>query len=447
MRNSTRTGLLITLACAVVAGILLYVTAPPSTLVDAPMYPQDPDSTLELESVKNPPLSPFYDESGWKPGPPGELVRAEAVDGAPKGVNMYRIAYQSTDLAGNPIPVSALYAVPDKEPPAGGFPLVGFAHGTTGVGRTCGISHTPLEPKTTGYSAWVPHIRPLVEQGWAVVATDYSGMGMPGPSSYLVGPLEARGILDSMRAVLPASPQTGSVPINSSQLGIYGKSQGGEAALSALQLAPDYAPDLDIAGGVLLAPGLTPPIQGVLDAVASNPTSTSQNMFVLLIAQSFAENYPDLVNLDEILTPAGQDRVKLLATDCGSTLGDKVSDVPLSQLIKAPLAPGLVTALGQAMPGTERLTMPIVVVQGLKDKTILPQFTHAEVMSQCALGTTVYYVRYPEDDHPSINYQSRLHDPSVIDWMQGRWAGEPPPSNCANQLLGTATTATGVNGS
>lgn len=55
-------------------------------------------------------------------------------------------------------------------------------------------------------------------------------------------------------------------------------------------MAPTYAQELDIAGGVSLAPGLTPALQGVLNAVAGNPTSTAQNMFVLLIAKSYAEN-------------------------------------------------------------------------------------------------------------------------------------------------------------
>lgn len=442
----TRPAMIIgSLAAAVVTGGFLYATAPPTNLVDAPAYPESQELVAATTGELTPTLTSFYDDAGWAPGPPGELVRGQEITDAPKGIKMYRIIYQSTDLQGNAIPVSGLYAAPDKEPPPGGFPLVGFAHGTTGVGRVCGISQDPLQPRSQGYgSAWVPHMKPMVEQGWAVVASDYSGMGAPGPASYLVGPLEGRGVLDSIRAVTTPSPQIGSVPINTSQLGIYGKSQGGEAALSAMQLKPTYAPELDIAGGVVLAPGLTPAIQGVLDAVASNPTSTSQNMFVLLIAKSYAQNFPDLVNLDDILTPAGKERVKLLDTMCGSKLAEAVSDVPLSQLINQPLAPGLVTALGRGMPGTERLQMPIVVVQGLEDKTILPQFTNAEVMAQCALGTTVFYVRYPYDTHPTINYQARLHQPSVIDWMQNRWAGQPAPSNCANQLLGTVGTATGV---
>jgi hypothetical protein len=57
----------------------------------------------------------------------------------------------------------------------------------------------------------------------------------------------------------------------------------------------------------------------------------------------------------------------------------------------------------------------------------------------------MYYVRYPDDDHSTLNYQARLAQPSVIDWMEARWAGEPAPNNCANELLGTASTASGVN--
>lgn len=429
---------------ALVGGVLLFATATPSSLVDAPAYQIDPALTAEVSAGITPELSDFYEVGTWQPGTPGTLERAEPIDGAPAGMQLYRILYQSTDLQGNAIPVTGLFAAPAGDPPPGGFPLIGFGHGTTGVGQACGMSQTPVTPNTPAYSNFVPHIQPLVEQGWAVAASDYSGMGAPGPSSYLVGPLEGRGILDSMRAVLNPSDLIGSVPINQSKLGVYGKSQGGEAVLSAMEIAPTYAPDLDIAGGVSLAPGLTPGLQGVLNAVASNPTSTSQNMFVLLIAKSFADNYPEDTNLDEILSAKGQEKMAILDQYCGGELAEQVIDVPLSELLNTPVASGLVTALGKAMPGSVPLEMPVVIAQGLEDTTILPQFTHAQVMSRCALGDTVYYVRFPFDDHPSLNFQARLAKTSVIDWMNARWNGEPAPDNCANQLLGTPGLALGV---
>lgn len=433
------------IAAAILGGGLLFITAPATSLVDAPKYEVPQQVTDSIDTPITPDIPAFYDVDRWQPGPPGTLVKAEPIETQPDDAHLYRIMYQSTDLLGDAIPVTGLYAVPDGPPPPGGFPLIGFAHGTTGVGRACGISQTPMTPNTPGYSAWIPHIEPLVRQGWAVVASDYSGLGAPGPASYLVGPLEGRGVLDSMRAVLTPNPQIGSVPIDATKLGIYGKSQGGEAALSAMELAPAYAPELDIAGGVSLAPGFTPALQGVLNAVASNPTSTSQNMFVLLIAKSYAENYPEIADLDEILTDEGRQRMALLEKYCGTDLADRVVDLPLSKLLNSPVSSGLVTALGKAMPGSVPLEMPVVIVQGLKDKTILPQFTHAQVMSRCALGDTVWYVRYPDDDHSSINYQARQTQPSVIDWMQARWAGEPAPDNCVNQLLGTTNSAPGVN--
>lgn len=168
-------------------------------------------------------------------------------------------------------------------------------------------------------------------------------------------------------------------------------------------------------------------------------------MFVLLIAKSFAENYPQYTNIDAILSDEGKQRLTLLEQYCGTDLADRVVDIPLSQMLNSPVDSGLVTALDEAMPGSTALQMPAMIVQGLKDKTILPQFTHAQVMSRCALGDVVWYVRYPEDDHPSINFQARETQPSVIDWMQARWAGEPAPDNCANQLLGTASTTQAVN--
>lgn len=442
----SRTGrFFIALGVALVGGLLLFLTAPASSLVNAPVSPEGSTVGETIDSKITPALTSFYDVGNWKAAAPGTLMKAEPVAGAPAGIKLYRIMYQSTDLQGNAIPVTGLYAAPAGAAPAGGYPLVSFAHGTTGIARMCGMSQTPLQADTPANSNWVPHIEPLVKQGWAVVASDYSGMGAPGPSSYLVGPLEGRGVLDALRAVKNPSPTIGSVPINQSNLGVYGKSQGGEAATSALQLAPTYAPELRIDGGVILAPGFTPAIPGILNAVAKNPTSTSQNMFVMLIAKSYAENYPEIVSLDQILSPLGMQKAKDLETKCGSDLANQVSDVPLSKLINYPIAPGLIKALGKGMPGTEKLDVPLMVVQGLKDKTILPQFTHAQVMSQCALGTTVFYVRYPYDDHPSLNYQARLHNPSVIDWMNDRWAGSPAPSNCANQLLGTVDTTTKVN--
>lgn len=421
---------------AVVAGALLFATAPAPYLVNVPRITKSISEDPATVTTITPTLSPFYDVQDWQPASPGTLVRAEPIAGAPAGTQMYRILYHSQDLAGRDIPVTGLFVAPTTPAPAGGYPLIGYAHGTTGIGRACGMSQAPLQPNTPSYSHWVQQIEPMVAQGWAVVATDFAGMGAPGPASYIVGPLEARNVLDSMRAVIKANPATGDVAINADKLGVYGKSQGGEATLSTLEQAPSYAPDLVLDGGMALALGLVSPIPGALDAVASNPTSTSQNLFVMLIAQSYADNYPDLVKLDQVLTPEGEARLPLLQQYCGAQLTSKLTDVPLGDLLKLPVDSGLVAALDLGMPGRTPLGSPVVITQGLKDKTILPQFTHAQVQDRCLLNDTVLYHTYPEDDHPSIPYQSRASEPYIFEWMNDRFAGLPAPTNCPNQLIG-----------
>ncbi len=446
MGLTRRTAVAAGVVASVLGGGLLFATAPPSNLRDVPAYALDAEAEEPIRNVNIiPELTEFYDVAGVPPGPPGQFVRAEEIEGAPDGIRLFRIMYQSTDLKDNPLPVTAMFAVPDTEPPPGGFPLVGFAHGTLGVGQVCGPSHSPLLPYSPGYTGWPTHVEPLVKEGWAVVASDYSGMGAPGPSSYLIGPLEGRGILDSMRAVLESRPETGNVPIDQDKLALYGKSQGGEAVLAALEIREDYAPDLDaIAGGVALAPGYAVPIRAALDYVAENPTSAAQTMFTLLIVKSIADNYPDLITLDEALTDEGMRRLELLDTHCSSQLTEALSDVELSDLLELPLAEGVVTGLTEASLGREPLGRPVMIVQGLEDVTILPQFTHAQALLRCAQGDTVYYVRFSEDNHPTLNYQARLTDPTALDWIRDRWAGEPAPSNCPNQLLGTFSTAAGV---
>jgi hypothetical protein len=428
-----RRGALAALAGALLAGLAVFLTAPAPILVDIAAFDTDAD---EFAGSITPEVTEFYDVEGWTAAPAGTLARAEPIEPAPPGVRAWRILYHSTDLAGDDLPVSGLYVAPDREPPPGGWPLVSFAHGTLGVGRMCGVSQDPFTPGTPSNTAWGPHLQPMIEHGWAVVASDYSGMGAPGPASYLVGPLEARNVLDAARAVLLPDPRIGSVLVDAGRIGVYGKSQGGEAAISALELAPAYAPELDVKGGVSLAPGFLAPVPGAIDLVAGNPTSTSQNYFTLLLVRSYAENYPDLLSVDDVLSDEGMRRLPLTDRHCSSDLSDRVSDVPLSELVDVPVHRGFVDALNRGQPGQVPLTMPLIVVQGLEDVTILPELTHAQVMARCALADTVEYVTYPDDDHPSVNFQARVSEPNVLDWLDARFDGEPARHTCPNSDLG-----------
>jgi len=127
-------------------------------------------------------------------GPGARLSAANFAPGAPAGATAYKVLYRSTDPAGRPIAVSGIIVVPAGEPPPGGWPIVAWAHPTTGIVPHCAPSLAILLFQEMAGS------RQLIERGFAIAATNYPGLGTPGPHPYLVGVSEARAVIDSVRA-------------------------------------------------------------------------------------------------------------------------------------------------------------------------------------------------------------------------------------------------------
>jgi secretory lipase len=138
--------------------------------------------------------TPFYQASPEEiAGPPGTLIRQEPMLGAPDGAAAYRVLYRSTNPEGGPIAVSGVIIVPTGPAPEGGRPIVAWAHPTTGIVPRCAPSLAVFIFQQIAGS------REMVERGYAIAATDYPGLGTPGPHPYLVGNSEARAVIDSVR--------------------------------------------------------------------------------------------------------------------------------------------------------------------------------------------------------------------------------------------------------
>jgi hypothetical protein len=138
----------------------------------------------------------FYTPPATLPsGPAGTLIREEALPSVDPGIRVWRVLYTSTDEDGRPIAVSGVMAAPTGAPPAGGWPIVAWAHGTVGVASRCANS-----TQDDGGVQRIPDFVALVTAGNVLVATDYPGIGTPGMHPYLVGQSEGRSVLDSVRA-------------------------------------------------------------------------------------------------------------------------------------------------------------------------------------------------------------------------------------------------------
>ena len=110
-----------------------------------------------------------------------------------------------------------------------------WAHGTLGVADRCAPSWAGHKPRDAAY------INKWLENGFAVVATDYQGLGGPGPHAYLNWESEGRSVLDAVRAALASQP--GKI---ANRVVVTGQSQGSGAALGATRIAPSYAPDVGL---------------------------------------------------------------------------------------------------------------------------------------------------------------------------------------------------------
>src|SRR3954451_22906129 len=155
------------------------------------------------------------------------------------------VLYRSTDANGHTDAVSGSITVPKGKAPKGGWPILTWAHGTTGIADSCAPTRSPADPST---SYVYPQLDAWLKAGFAVVRTDYQGLGTPGVHGYLVGVDEGRSVLDVVRAARKVDPAIGKRVI------IGGHSQGGHAALWAAALAPKWTPDLDVRGTVAFAP-------------------------------------------------------------------------------------------------------------------------------------------------------------------------------------------------
>lgn len=78
--------------------------------------------------------------------------------------------------------------------------MAAWAHGTVGLGDDCAPSTRPRSDRDAEYlGRWL-------REGYAVVASDYAGLGTPGLHKYLNGEAAARGVVDAVVAARAEGP-------------------------------------------------------------------------------------------------------------------------------------------------------------------------------------------------------------------------------------------------
>ncbi|MBV9999263.1 MAG: alpha/beta fold hydrolase [Verrucomicrobia bacterium] len=350
------------------------------------------------------------------PGPPGTVIRAEPRPGAPLQAAAYRILYRSTGLKGEPIAVSGIVIIPYGAVP--GRPIVAWAHPTSGIVPYCAPSLARF------FFQQVQGLREMLRRGYIVVATDYPGLGTPGPHPFLVGVSEGRAVLDALRAARVLAGNGAGA-----RVALWGHSQGGQAVLYAARLARDYAPELDVAGVAAAAPASE---LGVL--LRDDLTSPGGKNLLAMTLWSWSRVFG--VPINQVVAPAAMPAVTRLAQLC---LESPIDILPRRAVGRA-LQRHFLTVdhltdvepwrslLAENTIGTLPPAIPVFLAQGTADDTIRPQVTLDYMRRLCAAGSKVRLLMLPGVGHAWIARDAA--DP-VIEWISQRFARIAPPNDCS----------------
>src|SRR4051794_3495356 len=380
------------------------------TAAPSPAMPRSPLPRSAGDDV----LPAYVPPDPLPPGRPGDVVKSTPWHAVP-GMRTWLVLYRSTAADGSPRVVSAVLGVPEGSPPPGGWPLLAWAHGTTGLADRCAPSRGPE------FDAGLQLVlgqAPL--RGFAVVATDYEGLGTAGPHPYVVNVAEAQNVLDSVRAA-QRLPDGGLSPATRTL--IWGHSQGGGAAVLAAELAPRYAPELTVLGAAVGAPATE---LASLDA----PLRTSTYFgHALMVASGYRVAYPALPYAEQ-LTPRGLAELDTVQTECGGQSVARLRGARATDYLARPVTslPPISAALDDNSAGHRPTPVPMFVYQGSKDEQIPVAVSQRMVDRMCSTGGyTVTRRIYPGQGHSEAVLAAA---PDILCWFGDRLGGRPAPPGC-----------------
>jgi hypothetical protein len=377
-------------------------------------------------------VSDFYLWKGDIPAQAGRMLRHEPLAGdlvLSNAQTAERILYSSTDGIGGraPITVSGVLYLPKGNRPAGGWPILSWGHGTTGVADVCAPSwmgHRPARRETL--NAWLA-------QGFAVVASDYQGLGTPGPHPYLMYKPEGYGVLDAARAALHLYPE-----LLANKIFTAGQSQGSGAVLGAAWLAPQYAPELNLLGTV--ASGLVVDVADPGDApqvpphVFSADEDPDEAAYLMLFLVGTARAIDPAIDPAAHVTDAGKQLLQAGQRSCFPQIRDLAYQQKLSfreghgRNAYRQSYDAIIASVDKARPFPDaRFTTPVMTVTGLADAAAPPAGQYNFIASMCHEGAAVLWHYYPGETHNSAVNKSL---PDAMSFAKRLLAGTKAGSNC-----------------
>lgn len=312
----------------------------------------------------------------------------------------YRIHYATPNQHGAMATSTAVVYLPKGTAPKGGWPVVAWAHGTVGLGDDCTPSAQPRSQRDSDYlSHWL-------RRGYAVVGTDYVGLGTPGLMSYLNGRSEAHSIVDSVKALHELNVPT------AKRWAIVGQSQGAGAALNGARYATELSKGSGLDYRGVVATGTPANIEQIVALAGPSfppvKLPAGLNTYSAYIMAGFIDARPDL-HPERILTAHGRRIVEQARTLCYPEMSTLMAGEHLNRLFAQPITsiPGARAALADYMgtpySGYDR---PIFLGQGLRDIDVPAPSAMSLYLQMKANNQPVELHVYPSQDHSGTVYAS-----------------------------------------
>ncbi|HBM1757788.1 TPA: alpha/beta fold hydrolase [Acinetobacter baumannii] len=311
------------------------------------------------------------------------------------------LTYKMLGQSGQEVQATSLVFTPNTPPPVGGWPIVVWAHGTTGVADVCAPSKAALADSTKDL------ISKLLAAGYVVVAPDYEGLGTLGIHPFLNVKSEAFSITDAVVAARNYLSQRNL--LTSKKWVTVGHSQGGHAALGAAQYASRA--QLDYKGTVAVAPASN--LGSILvdgeAQVANAPidikigTYAQLDTYTALVTAGIRNTQPSFdygqVFTSQISSIAAQaenlcsgplygafyEGMSNYAKDHNGTLDGFTRTQP--NFMAVPLVKTFLEKDSQ--PLQVKVTTPIIIYQGIADPTVPKLATDLLIANATAVGTKI----------------------------------------------------------
>ncbi|GAN72022.1 lipase [Acetobacter syzygii] len=371
---------------------------------------------LAYEHQTTLPDSPFYtsplsvqNNQTW----PGAVIRIERANNytLPDGIIAWRILYHSLDAEKQDVISSAVVLLPTGTQPSGGWPLVAWAHGTSGVAQSC----APSRMKNLYYGN--EGLFEFPKSGLAVVATDYHGLGTSGAHQYMNKLAQAYDVIYAVAAAQSAFPQLAKDWVSD------GHSQGGMASWSVAELEKEaknkhYLGTVSVSGTI-----------NMLDFIDPLPKEKGAPFYFPMVAFGLQARYPTF-DVHTALTPAGYEHYPLIASSGCWYAGYAAYSSQTSSQIMQPgwtNLPVVRRMLAENEIGTSPVQGPMMVLTGGGDTSVPPEGVRKTAVKSCKNGVSLFFHLYPGLDHDPTMTQS-VQD--QINWIKDRFAHKPFVGNC-----------------